>query len=180
MARTGVLHERHPGVFIVGHLALAPRAEEQAALLACGHGGVISHRSAVWLWGMGDRPQEVDVTLPRWCRPKQGVRLHRQALEPRDLRQRHGVPTVSPAIAVIDISLTAAVTELEAAIAEGRAQGLIRDGELEKALQRAGNRPGTGLLRALLRAEGDPGITRSEGERILRQILSRRRGWLSR
>src|SRR5262249_4503743 len=60
---------------------------------------------------------------------------------------------------------------LEALIAKGRAGGLLRKGELERALNQAGRRPGTGRLRALLTAEGDPGITRSEGERILRRYL---------
>jgi very-short-patch-repair endonuclease len=171
LARTGVLHERHPGVFIVGHLALCRFAEEWAALLACGEGAVISHRSALALWGLGDRPRGVDVTVPRWCRPKKGVRMHRTTVEPRDLRTRNRLPTVSPARAVIDISADAGDHELEAVIAEGRAQHLIRDGELEKALDGAGARPGTGRLRALLRAEGDPGITRSGGERLLRRYL---------
>jgi very-short-patch-repair endonuclease len=111
------------------------------------------------------------VTVVAHCGGKPGIEVHRKILQSRDLRDRHGFPTVSPSRAVIDISLTAAVRELEAVIAEGRAQGLIRDGELEKALQRAGNRPGTGRLRAFLRAEGDPGVTRSEGERILRRHL---------
>jgi very-short-patch-repair endonuclease len=173
LARAGALHRRHHGVYIVGHLALAPFANEAAALLACGDHAVISHRSALYLWGLLERrPPEVDVTLMSGqCRPKEGIHIHRGGLEPRETRQRHGLPTVSPARAVIDISLTAAVRELEAVIAEGRAQGLIRDGELDKALKRAGNRPGTGRLRAFLRTEGDPGITRSEGERILRRHL---------
>jgi len=53
LARSGVLHERHPRVYIVGHLSLAPFAEETAALLACGDGALISHGSAACL---GDCP----------------------------------------------------------------------------------------------------------------------------
>ncbi|HEY2162242.1 MAG TPA: DUF559 domain-containing protein [Solirubrobacteraceae bacterium] len=172
--KVGTLHRRHSGVYVVGHLALAPYANEAAALLACGEAAVISHRSAAWLWGLlSERPTEVDVTLiGSQCRPKQGIRRHRvKRLDDRSLRRRHGLPATSPARTVIDLAAEASDAELERAIAEGRAQGLIREGELERALEEAGTRPGTGRLRALLRAEGDPGITRSEGERILRRYL---------
>jgi very-short-patch-repair endonuclease len=173
LTKVGALHRRHRGVYIVGHLALAPYANEAAALLACGDQAVLSHRSALWVWGLLARPSEVDLTLRRGqCRPKRGVRVHRAGLEPGDVRRRHRLPTVSPARAIIDVAATGASdAELERVIAEGRTQGLLRKGELEKALARAGSRPGTRRLRALLRAEGDPGITRSEAERILRRHL---------
>jgi very-short-patch-repair endonuclease len=135
---------------------------------------VISHRSAAWLWGLVDSaPPQVDVTIVGgWCRPKDGIRVHRTTtLEDRDLRNRHGLPVTSPARTVIDLAAEAGDRELEGITAEGRANRLLRDGELEGALERSGARAGTGRLRALLRAEGDPGITRSEGERILRRYL---------
>lgn len=56
-------------------------------------------------------------------------------------------------------------------IAEARVGRLLRDGELERTLEFAGRRTGAARLRVLLRAEGDPGITRSGGERILRSHL---------
>jgi very-short-patch-repair endonuclease len=51
-ARNGQLHRVHRGVYIVGHTALAPHAEEFAALLACGERSLISHRSAAYLWSI--------------------------------------------------------------------------------------------------------------------------------
>jgi len=171
----GQLHRRYRGVYIVGHLALAPYAEEAAARLACGDDAVISHRSAAYLWGLIEkRPAEVEVTLVGGhCRPRKGIRAHRvTTLDERNLRRRHGLPVTSPARTVIDISSdSVGDRELEALIAEGRANRLLRDGELERALALAGRRPGTGRLRALLRAEGEPGITRSDGERLLRRYL---------
>ncbi len=157
----------------MGHLSLAPFAEEMAALLACGDGAVISHGSAAHLWGLCDRPPEIHVTVDRWCRPKDGVQIHRsKELAERDLRTRQRLPVTSPARSVIDFASSDVTdSELEAVVAEGRARRLLRPGELEKALEQAGQRPGTGRLRALLAAEADPGITRSEGERILRRYL---------
>jgi very-short-patch-repair endonuclease len=172
-ASAGLLHRRHRGVYIVGHLALAPYALEAAALLACGDSAVISHRSAAYLWGLIDRPAEVDVTIVGGQRrPQSGMRIHRvKDLDSRDLRRRHGLPITSPARTVVDLAAAAGEYELERIIAEGRGLRLIGDGELERALERSGSRPGNGTLRALLRAEGEPGITRSEGERTLRRYL---------
>jgi very-short-patch-repair endonuclease len=164
LTRVGVLHRRHRGVYIVGHLALAPYANEAAALLACGDGAVISHWSAACLWGLTpNRPDDVHLTLV----------IHRvKRLDDQERRRRHGLPTTSPARTLIDLAAVHATdNELARVIAEGRAQGLIREGELERALEEAGSRAGAGRLRALLRAEGDPGITRSEGERTLRRYL---------
>jgi hypothetical protein len=39
------LHRFHRGVYAAGHTALLPLAREMAALLACGRGAVVSHRS---------------------------------------------------------------------------------------------------------------------------------------
>jgi very-short-patch-repair endonuclease len=175
LRRTGFLHPRHRGVYIVGHLSLAPYAEEAAALLACGDGAVVSHGSAAYVWGLvADRPRQPEVTVVgRNPGRKPGIHVHRaNRLEDRDLRTRHGLPVTSPARTVIDLATTeASERELESVIAEARVGHLLREGELERALRQAGRRPGTGRLRALLEAEGDPGITRSEGERILRRYL---------
>ena len=56
-------------------------------------------------------------------------------------------------------------------MAEGRVAKLIRDGELEKALQRAGRIPGAAAMRAFLEQEGGPAITRSRAERQFRKLL---------
>jgi predicted transcriptional regulator of viral defense system len=98
-AKTGLLHRKHRGVYIVGHLALAPRANEVAALLACGSGALVSHWSAAHLWGLVDAaPAEVDVTLVgRRCRLREGIRLHTVAeIDRSELRQRDGLPVTSP------------------------------------------------------------------------------------
>jgi very-short-patch-repair endonuclease len=175
LTRTGFLNPRHHGVYIVGHLALAPYAEEAAAWLACGAGAALSHGSAAHLWGLllGRRPQPEVTVIGRNPGRKDGIHIHRAShLPDRDLRTRHGLPVTSPARTVIDLASTDATdSELEAVIAEGRAVNLLRKGELERTLREAGRRSGTGRLRELLAAEGDPGITRSEGERILRRYL---------
>src|SRR3954469_10569812 len=58
------LHRLYRGVYAVGHTIVPPRGRWLAAVLACGEGAVLSHRSAAALWGM--RPTaaaRVDVTV---------------------------------------------------------------------------------------------------------------------
>lgn len=170
----GLLHRLHRGVYAVGHAALAFGASEQAALLASGPGAVISHGSAAFLWGVREgAPPVVEVTIPgRQRRPRAGLRAHRtRAIDPRDIRRRHGLPITSPALTIIDLAAAASFGELDRLIAEARVKKLIRPGELEAAAQRAGQRRGAARTRAYLAAEREPGVTRSDAERILRSLL---------
>src|SRR5688572_26177520 len=60
----GRLHRLHPGVYAVGHRAPRRKARWLAAVLACGDGAVLSHRSAAALWRLIDRErQEQEVTV---------------------------------------------------------------------------------------------------------------------
>ncbi len=78
-----------------------------AAVLACGEGAVLSHRSAAELWGLL-RPQNgpVDVSTPaRSGRGKRGgIRLHRCASLVRGTTtQRLDIPVTTPARAIADL-----------------------------------------------------------------------------
>jgi very-short-patch-repair endonuclease len=173
-ARNGALHRIHRGVYIVGHLALPGTAMEFAALLACGEGALISHRSAAYLWSMlEEQPQDVDVTLVgRRCRPKEGVRVHGVArLDRRDVRRKGEITLTAPARTLIDLASDASDQELERAVSEARVLRLLREEELERALERAGQRTGGGRMRAFLRDEAGPSFTRSDGERRLRKLI---------
>lgn len=106
----------------------------------------------------------VHVSTPgRRLRPRSGLVLHRtDRLTPADIRIRDGMRLTSPARTLIDL---AGHPEFEAALSEARFLGLIRDGELERALDRAAERPGAGIVRAYLAREAGPQITQSEAER---------------
>ena len=103
---TGRLHRLHPGVYAVGHSA--PRRETRwlAAVLACGPGAVLSHRSAAALWrireGEGARP-DVTVATRNGRRPP-GVVLHRSQLADRDRSHHEGIPVTSPARTLVDLA----------------------------------------------------------------------------
>lgn len=171
--RAGALHRSHRGVYLVGHEALAPRAKEAAALLACGKRALVSHRSAAYLWGLLDEPpDQVEITLVGGrCRPKEGVRIRTvKHLDRRDARHEQGIWLTSPARTIIDLAADATDAEFERLVAHARVKRVLRDGELEAALTRAGRRPGTARARAFMRSEGEP-MTRSEIERVTRRLI---------
>lgn len=170
----GFLHPVHRGVYAVGHVALPQFGHEQAALLAYGDGAVLSGASALYLWGiLASALSEVDVTVgERHCRKRNGIRLHRGGgLEPREVRTRHGLSVVFPARALIEYAADATPDLLGDAVAEARGKSLIREGELEAAVKRAGNHRGAAQMRAFLREEAGPAITRSRAERRFRKLL---------
>jgi len=79
-SRNGRLHRIHRGVYAVGHQGLSLHGRFMAAVLACGKDAVLSHTSAVVLWGLLkpiDGPVHVSTphTSGRARRP--GIHLHR-------------------------------------------------------------------------------------------------------
>lgn len=79
--RTGRLHRVHRGVYSVGHDGLSLHGRWMAAVLVCGEGAVLSHRSAAALWELL-RPMSgpIDVSVPTTGgrRRRDGIRLHRR------------------------------------------------------------------------------------------------------
>jgi very-short-patch-repair endonuclease len=170
----GALHRVHRGVFLVGHAVCVPGARELAAVLACGDGAFVSHRSSAFLWGLADvAGEEVQVSvIGKSCAPRPGVRVHRvRRLDARDRALRNGIPTTSPARALVDLAASADLDEVERALAEAQAQGILSEGQLSDTLDRARNRAGVSVVRAILRHQAGPRLTRSEAERRLLALI---------
>jgi very-short-patch-repair endonuclease len=172
--KSGLLHRVHRGVYILGHLALALRAMDAAALLACGDGAVLSHRSAAAVWLLAEPvPGQIDVTLAaRRCRPKAGVRVRRVArLDALDIRSSGNLRLTAPARTLLDFAADAPADELERATAEARRRRIVSDSSIQGALARAPTRAGARALRSLLRRHTDPRLTRSTAERRLLALI---------
>jgi very-short-patch-repair endonuclease len=169
----GTLHRLHQGVYVVGHQALAPLARETAALLACGEGAVISHHSAAVLWSLvpeGADGRDVHVTVVgRKLHSRPGLRIHRGShLTGLDVRRKGGVPLTSPATTLLDLAADRSEL-LEHAFIEANGRRLLRTGELEALIRRAGGLRGVPALRGLIEAHAS-GYTRSKAERAMRKL----------
>jgi very-short-patch-repair endonuclease len=128
---TGRLHRVHRGVYAVGHPRLSDKGRWMAAVLACGDGAVLSHRSAGELWGIV-RPHarqadgrgeaaRVDVTVPGTGGRKRqkGIRLHRSStLIADECTRRDEIPVTNPARTMSDLLRILSETQFAAALRE--------------------------------------------------------------
>jgi very-short-patch-repair endonuclease len=172
--KAGRLHALYRGAYLVGHAVPLPGARELGAVLVCGPGAVISHRTAAALWRLvPNRSGDCDVTVPgRDCRRTDGIRAHRVArLVRRDVRELDGIPITTPARTIVDLAAVALPRELEQALAEAQARRLVGRSELLSLLALVGRRPGAPALRSLLEADNRPALTRSEAEERLLALI---------
>jgi Transcriptional regulator, AbiEi antitoxin len=107
-AQIGRLYRLYHGVYSTTPPALlSRRGRWLAAVLACGPGALLSHRSAAALHGIRDtRRAGVDVTSPRSRgRGHKGIDAHRATtLTPADIATVDGIPCTSLARAVVDLA----------------------------------------------------------------------------
>jgi predicted transcriptional regulator of viral defense system len=106
MAERGQLERRGNALY---RFPLAPPgpldAYMEAVLWPRGAEGVISHESALELYGLSDvHPRRIHVAVPRGYRVRRQVptayRLHHEDLDPRDVGRLEGIPIVTPERAI--------------------------------------------------------------------------------
>lgn len=170
---TGYMHVVFHGVYSIGCGELPPLALEQAALLAVGDKAFLSHRTAVFFWGMRKTPPSaVEVSVVgRSCFSRNGIRVHRiKAIDRRDLLRKDGLWVSTPARAVLEVAAVAP-GELVDVVEEGLAGRHVNSRQLEAVLAR--NRPcrGAARLSALLGDENAMAITRSDAEKAFLELI---------
>jgi very-short-patch-repair endonuclease len=150
----GRLHRtRWRGVYAVGRPQLTRYGTWMAAVLACGDGAVLSHRTAAALWEIrAERSGEFFVSLPDERRPRRpGIRVYRRArLDPAEVTRHHRIPVTTPARTLIDLATCSGRQALETAVVEADKRELIDPEALRTALDQRRGEPGVGILRELL------------------------------
>jgi len=171
----GRLRRLHRGVYVLGP-TIPPRARELAAVLACGPGAVLSHRSAAQLWELLPYPAAaaLEVTVPaRDPGLKPGIALHRVKDLGQGERTRHrGIPITTPGRTLLDLAACpVSDRELEQAIAEAFTRNLTNRSRLVSLLSRHPRRRGVKRLRSQLEADRKPTRTRSRAEARLLALI---------
>jgi hypothetical protein len=104
---TGRLHPVAAGIYAVGRPELTPHGRWMAAVLACGDGAVLSHRSAAELWGIGyEQGGRIDVSIRRRSKiARRGIKVRaRPSLPGPSITRRHGIPVTDPVQTLIDLA----------------------------------------------------------------------------
>lgn len=172
----GRLHRRHPGVHAIGQRRIPREGRWRAAVLACGPGALLSHRSAEAARAFSGRdPARIDVTVPGMRgRMLDGVRVHRSTLHPDDVSEVDGIPCTSVARTLVDLAAVADRREVERAMDQAEALQLFDLRAVEAVLDRRRGARGVALVRAIL-AEHRIGTTLTDGEIAERFLVIVRR-----
>jgi Transcriptional regulator, AbiEi antitoxin/Protein of unknown function (DUF559) len=168
-ASVGRLHRVFQGVYAIGHLLPTAERRWMAAVLACGPGATLSHRSAAALWGlMEDRRTSIDITAPgRRGRMPSGIDAHRSgSLRAEDRTEVNGIPCTTVARTALDLAAVVHVRELRTFIGEAQVLRLFDPAGVQEVMKRNPRRRGVARLR-LVMSELDPqvALTRRELER---------------
>ena len=150
---TGRLHPIARGIYAVGRPELTPHGSWMAAVLVCGDGAVLSHRSAAELWGIGrEQTGRIDVTVPRRCTSKRdGLRMRgRPSLSSQSFTPWHGIPVTDPVQTLIDLATELKVRRLDRAMNEADVLDLVEPETLRRELEGYVGMPGVKTLRTLL------------------------------
>ncbi|MFL5897728.1 MAG: type IV toxin-antitoxin system AbiEi family antitoxin domain-containing protein [Solirubrobacterales bacterium] len=161
----GQLHELHRGVYVFGVRRISTKGRWMAAVLACGEGAVLSHRSAARSWKLlPPKSESIDVTCPSAQVRRDGIVGHRSIVAKDECLIEDGIPVTSPFRTIFDLAAVAPMRVLERAFHEAEAREVTDRVSLPMLLERYPGRRGTRNLWALL-ASGEPVmITRNDFE----------------
>lgn len=149
----GRLHLAMRGVYAVGWPQLTKKRRWMAAVLACGEGAMLSHRSAAALWDIGiEQRGRIDVSVRRRCELRRsGLRIRgRPTLAAGDVASCDGIPVTAPMRTLVDLATELGPVAVERAINEADKRDLIDPETLRLALGGYARQPGARLLRSLL------------------------------
>lgn len=151
--QTGRLYPLARGVYLVGWPQLTRERRWMAAVLTCGEGAALSHRSAAALWGIGEEMRgRIDIsTRRRFESRRAGLKVRsRPSLTADDVGERRGIPLTSVVQTLVDLATELPDKYLERAVNEADKHDLIDPEELRAALDERRVEPGMKRLAALL------------------------------
>jgi hypothetical protein len=166
-ALRGRLHRVHRGVYAVGRGGLDVKGRLMAAILGCGPGAVVSHRSAASLIGLATSPgSAIEVSVPcRSGRAQPGVIVHRsRTLDAADTMLVESIPCTTVARTLLDLADVQPARRLLPSIDAAERLGLYDGRAVAAVLHRAGGRPAARRLTSVLAVYEGPPATNSELE----------------
>jgi len=170
----GRLHPLHHAAYAVGHRQISRHGQCLAAVLSCGEGALLSHRSAAWLWGLTKRfavPVEVTAASPR--RTREAIRVHSaEAIVVDDRAELEGIPVTAIPRTLLDF---AAVDPhyLGFALDNGHRLGLVDLVAIDALISRSRGFRGVARLRTAMEIHRGLTFARSGLERRFHELIQR-------
>lgn len=164
--QSGRVRPIHAGVYALGHTAITEGGRLLAAVLACGPGAVLSHRSAGALWKLREwRSPIVEVTVPRESapRPRRTIVHRTRHLPDTHVTTLDGLPVTTVARTLLDLAEVLERRALERTLDEAQYLRLLNLTSLDEAVGSAPGRRGAARLKEALKAHR-PGTTRTRSE----------------
>jgi very-short-patch-repair endonuclease len=161
------LHRLHVGVYAVGHANVSAHGSRLAAVLACGPGALLSHRSAAAHLGLGPVVAgRLDVTCPGRTRVgHRGIAIHLpRRLNAEDATVHEGIPVTSLPRTLLDLAQVLGGRDVERALDAAERLHRFDLGAADRLLERTRGHRGRGRFARALRNHR-PAPTRSELER---------------
>jgi hypothetical protein len=151
--REGRIHRVVRGVYVLGHAAISERGRIRAAVLACGPSAIVSHRSAAYLLGIGERsPRVVDLITPRQeGRRIDGIKAHRVPRPaPSELVRVDGIPCTGAARTIVDLAGTYGEEEMRETVERAAGAKLLDLAAIDAILEIGPRRRGAPCLRRVI------------------------------
>jgi hypothetical protein len=120
-----------------------------AAVLACGPGAVLSHRSAAALWGLLDVSSQPEVTRPGKFRKRPGIVARFGAIPADERAVKDGIPVTTVPRTILDLAGLGKRRQTQRAAHAAEVRQLTDNLSIPDLLTRYPNRRGVPLLRAL-------------------------------
>ncbi len=144
------------GVYRLARYPGSAREDLYIAWLQAGPDAVVSHDSALDLYGLSDiLPSEIHLTLPRTSsRRRTGIRMHTSPLSSIDVTSRDGLPVTTVARTIADVIRAGTSTEHVAqAIDEALERGMLTQEDLRRHAAMRGGRVAQTISTALSTTE---------------------------
>lgn len=168
------LHPIHHAAYAVGHDGISRHGQCLGAVLSCGEGALLSHRSAAWLWGLTKRffvPVEVTAASPR--RTREAIQIHSAAALTRLDRASHeGIPVTAVPRTLLDFAAFDP-GYLGQALDNARQLGLLDLIAIDEMIRRSKGFRGVSRLRTALEIHRPTSFTRSGLERRFLALVRR-------
>jgi hypothetical protein len=157
-AEGGLLIQVFQGTYAVGHQRISQEGRWMAAVLASGSGAVLSHGSAMALWGIRGASGPIEVMRESggvWRR-RSGIRLHQTRSLPREhITLEKGIPVARVERALLDMAGRLNTKQQERALVAADRNGHLNWPELQRLVACGRGKKGIGRLRGVA-MEVDP------------------------